>query len=47
MTWDTRPLVRRVVNWAANVSRGKPDLRQTMTPSTFLPGGTLAPPPRR
>lgn len=47
MTWDTRPLVRRVVNWAAHVSRGQPDLRQTMTPSTFLPGGTLAPPPRR
>jgi DNA-binding LacI/PurR family transcriptional regulator len=41
ITWDSRPLVRRIVNWAANVSQGKPDLRQTSTPSRFIPGGTI------
>jgi DNA-binding LacI/PurR family transcriptional regulator len=46
ITWDTRPLVRRVSNWASNVSRGKTDIRQTQTPATFIPGGTIARPPR-
>jgi DNA-binding LacI/PurR family transcriptional regulator len=44
--WDRRPLIRRVVSWASNVSRGKPDLRATSTPATFFPGGTIARPPR-
>jgi DNA-binding transcriptional regulator YhcF (GntR family) len=44
ITWDTRPLVRRVVNWASNISRGKTDLRQTTTPATFIPGGSIARP---
>jgi hypothetical protein len=42
MRWDPRPLVRRVLQWADNVSRGKQDLRQTVTPSTFVFGGTVA-----
>lgn len=46
MKWDTRPLVRRVLNWASNVSRGKTDFRQATTPSTFVPGGSIAPAPR-
>lgn len=41
--WDSGPLVRRIVNWVANISRGKPDLRQTLTPSQFIPGGTIGP----
>ncbi len=41
--WDTRPVLRRIVRWAANVSRGIEDLRQTLTPSEFVPGGTLGP----
>ena len=40
------PVVRRVVRWAGNVSAGKPDLRQTLTPSRFVSGGTIGPPPR-
>lgn len=43
IAWDSRPLVRRIVNWASNISRGKPDLRQTLTPATFKPGGTIGP----
>ena len=36
-------MVRRIVRWAANVSRGKHDLRQTLTPAEFVPGGTIGP----
>ena len=41
--WDSRPLVRRIVNWAANVSQGKPDLGHTHTPAKYLSGGTVGP----
>jgi DNA-binding LacI/PurR family transcriptional regulator len=40
--WDTRPVLRRVVRWAANVSRGKTDIRQVLTPAEFYRGGTMA-----
>ena len=46
ITWDTRPLARRVLKWASNVSRGKSDLRQTTTPAQFVPGGSIARAPR-
>lgn len=46
ITWDRRPIVRRVLKWVAEISRGVPDLRQTFTPSNFLPGGTIGPAPR-
>jgi DNA-binding LacI/PurR family transcriptional regulator len=42
MRWDMRPVIRRIVNWAANVSRGKADFTQTLTPAEFAPGGTLS-----
>lgn len=41
--WETRPLVRRIVRWAANVSQKKPDLRQTLTQAEFITGGTIGP----
>ena len=41
--WDFRPVIRRIVNWASNVSRGKVDYTQTITPAEFLPGGTIGP----
>jgi DNA-binding LacI/PurR family transcriptional regulator len=41
ITWDSRPILRRIVNWAASIGRGKTDLRQTVTPSEFLAGGTI------
>jgi DNA-binding LacI/PurR family transcriptional regulator len=41
--WDTRPVVRRILRWTANVSRGKEDLRQTLTPTEFVVGGTIGP----
>jgi DNA-binding LacI/PurR family transcriptional regulator len=41
--WDTRPVVRRIVRWAATVSRGEKDLRQTLTKAEFFEGGTIGP----
>ena len=43
--WDSTPLVRRIVQWAATVSRGREDEKQTLTPAQFIPGGTIAPAP--
>jgi len=43
IAWDSRPVVRRIVRWASNVSRGKMDLRQSGTPAEFVPGGTMGP----
>ena len=41
--WDVRPVQRRIVHWTNNVSRGKRDLRQSLTPAEFVPGGTIGP----
>lgn len=41
--WDSRPAVKRVLRWAANVSRGKRDSRQTLTLAEFVAGGTIGP----
>ncbi len=41
--WDSRPLIRRIVQWAANVSCGKEDLRQTKSSAQFVEGGTIGP----
>lgn len=41
--WDSRPVVRRIVRWATNVSQRNQDLRQTLTPAEFVPGGTIGP----
>jgi DNA-binding LacI/PurR family transcriptional regulator/ribosomal protein S25 len=43
--WDAEPLVRRMVRWAANVSQGKKDVRQTVAPAEFVIGGTTGPAP--
>jgi DNA-binding LacI/PurR family transcriptional regulator len=38
--WDSGPVVRRIVRWAATVSRGGRDVRQTSVPAEFIVGGT-------
>lgn len=43
--WDPAPVVRRIVRWAAAVSRGRRDLKQTLTPAQFVAGGTIGPAP--
>ncbi len=39
--WDFHPVLRRVVRWANNVSRGKDDRRQSFSKAEFVDGGTL------
>ncbi len=41
--WDPKPVVRRIVRWADNVSGGREDIRQIETPAEFVPGGTIGP----
>jgi DNA-binding LacI/PurR family transcriptional regulator len=41
--WDSRPVVQRIVRWAANVSNGRDDRRQTLTKAEFVEGGTIGP----
>jgi hypothetical protein len=40
-----RPIVRRIVRWADNIAKGKTDLRQSFTKSSFVQGGTIGPAP--
>lgn len=43
VSWDSGPLIRRIVNWAANVSRGRKDVGQLEAPAVFVPGETMGP----
>lgn len=43
--WESVPLIRRIVRWAANVSRGKRDVKQTSLPAEFVEGGMTGPAP--
>ena len=39
--WDYQPVIRRIVQWANNVAKGKEDHRQTLTKAEFIEGGTI------
>lgn len=41
--WDNLPVQRRIVRWAAAVSRGKQDLRENSSPAELVIGGTIGP----
>lgn len=43
IAWDTSLVVRHVVKWASNISRGKQDIRQASTPAVLVVGGTMGP----
>lgn len=43
--WNPRPLVRRMVRWADQVSRGKDDRRKSVTDAKWFLGGTIGPVP--
>ena len=42
---EIAPVVRRLAQWATNVSRGHEDVTQTSTLTEFIPGGTIGPAP--
>lgn len=46
IAWDAKPVVKRVLNWADNISRGKDDRRKTTSLARFADGGTMGPVPR-
>lgn len=41
--WERKPVMNRIVRWAANVSCGKEDRRQAFTHAAFIEGGTVGP----
>lgn len=41
--WDSRPILRRIMNWASNISHGKTDYQQVETKAQFIEGGTIGP----
>jgi DNA-binding LacI/PurR family transcriptional regulator/biotin operon repressor len=41
--WDTRPVVKRMVQWVDNIARGKEDRRQSLVQAKFVEGGTIGP----
>lgn len=43
--YDLVPCIKRVLEWTRNVASRKPDLRQVVSKSRFIPGGTIGPPP--
>ena len=45
ITWDSHPLIRRVIKWAANISRGNNDRRKTASKARLVVGGTIGPVP--
>jgi hypothetical protein len=39
----TRPIVRRIIQWANHVAHRRSDTRQSLTPAKFIHGGTIGP----
>ena len=44
--WDTRPVIRRIIRWANNISNGNNDIKQSVVVADFVTGQTIAPPPK-
>ena len=43
ITWESRPVINRVVKWADNISRGKDDRRRSAGKVRLIQGGTIGP----
>ena len=43
--WDSGAMVRRTLQWAENVARGREDHRKTFLKAGFIEGGTIGPVP--
>ena len=41
--WDSRPMVRRIVRWAANLWEGKDDRQKGSFQAKLIEGGTIGP----
>lgn len=45
IAWDPQPMIRRVVKWSENISRGKDDRRKSASKAWLVKGGTIGPVP--
>lgn len=45
ISWNASPLIKRVVKWTNNISRGKDDRRKTGINAKLITGGTIGPVP--
>lgn len=43
IAWDSKPVIKRVLKWADNISCGKDDRRKSTTLAKFVDGGTIGP----
>ncbi len=43
ISWDSLPMIRRIVRWAANLQEGKDDRRKGFFQAKFVEGGTIGP----
>ena len=41
--WDSRPILKRIMNWASNISQGRIDHQQLETNAQLIEGGTIGP----
>ncbi len=46
IAWDSRTVIKHVVNWASNISRGKDDRRRITSNAKLVVGGTIGPVPK-
>jgi DNA-binding LacI/PurR family transcriptional regulator len=45
IAWKAEPMIRRMIEWTENISRGKEDHRKTRSLAKFVDGGTIGPVP--
>ncbi|QTN30915.1 substrate-binding domain-containing protein [Akkermansiaceae bacterium] len=43
--WDRRPILKRIVQWADNIARGKKDQQKGFSNAELIEGGTIGPAP--
>ncbi len=43
--WDSAPMLRRILQWAHHLACGKPDTKQSLIATEYVPGGTVGPAP--
>ena len=46
ISWDHRPVIRRIVQWSKNIAQGKQDKRKSLTKATLIEGDTIGPAPK-
>lgn len=46
ISWDSRPVVNRILRWVNQLTRGKNERKTYYTPAEFVEGGTIGPVPK-